>query len=75
MSQKFQRFGAVVRGLIAELEAKKAPRTHDWRGTNVGPLAYLYMEQLDKHKEQALVVLSLSTATLIACFGIALAIL
>jgi hypothetical protein len=65
----------VVRCLVAELEAKKATLHHDWRGTNVGLLAYLYMEQLDKHKEQALVVLSLSTATLIACFGIALAVL
>jgi len=27
---------------------------------------------LDRHREEALVVLSLSTATLIACFGIAL---
>ncbi|MET3843656.1 hypothetical protein ABIE49_005734 [Bradyrhizobium sp. OAE829] len=33
------------------------------------------MDDLEKHKEEALVVMSLSTATLIACFGIALALL
>jgi hypothetical protein len=33
------------------------------------------MDELDKHREEALVVVSLSTATLIACFGIALALL
>jgi hypothetical protein len=33
------------------------------------------MEELDKRKEQALVVVSLGTATLVACFGIALAVL
>jgi hypothetical protein len=32
-------------------------------------------DDLDKYKEQALVVVSLSTATLIACFGIVLAML
>jgi hypothetical protein len=65
----------VVRGLVAEFEAKNATLHPDWRGTNVGLSAYLCMDQLEKHKEQALVVLSLSTATLIACFGIALAVL
>jgi hypothetical protein len=30
-------------------------------------------QELEKRKEQALVVVTLSTATLIACFGIALA--
>jgi hypothetical protein len=33
------------------------------------------MDELDRRKEEALVVVSLSTATLIACFGIALALL
>jgi hypothetical protein len=33
------------------------------------------MEDLDKHKEEALIVVSLSTATLIACFSIAFALL
>jgi hypothetical protein len=33
------------------------------------------MEDLDRQKERALVVVSLSTATLIACFSIAFALL
>jgi hypothetical protein len=33
------------------------------------------MDELDRRKEEALVVVSLSTAMLIACFGIALALL
>ena len=33
------------------------------------------MKELDRRKEEALVVVSLSTATLIACFGIVLALL
>jgi hypothetical protein len=33
------------------------------------------MEDLDRHREEALVVVSLSTATLIVCFGIAFALL
>jgi hypothetical protein len=33
------------------------------------------MDNLEKRKEEALVVVSLSTATLITCFGIALALL
>jgi hypothetical protein len=33
------------------------------------------MEELDKRKEEALVAVSLCTATLIACFGLALALL
>jgi hypothetical protein len=33
------------------------------------------MDKLDKQKEEALIVVSLSTATLIACFGLALALI
>jgi len=33
------------------------------------------MNELDRRKEQALVVVSVSTATRIACFGIALALI
>jgi hypothetical protein len=36
---------------------------------------HIHMEDLDKRREEALVVVSLSTATLIACFGIAFALL
>jgi hypothetical protein len=33
------------------------------------------MEDLDKRREEALAVMSLSTATLIVCFGVAFALL
>jgi len=33
------------------------------------------MEELDRRKEEALIAVSLCTGTLIACFGIALALL
>ena len=57
------------------LEDKRAMLALPQLGTKSPPRHRPRMNELDKRKEEALVVLSLSTATLIACFGIALALL
>lgn len=45
------------------------------RGTSLQRLRHIRMDDLDKHREEALRVVTLSTATLIVCFGIAFAML
>jgi len=53
---------------------KRLREIHAWRN-KAAPWTSGHMDKLDKQKEEALIVVSLSTATLIACFGLALALI